>query len=149
MKNNLKKIQYIYFRHYDENGNISPFGGATIAYIPIDSVPERLLYRTITRPFNGNVVIGISICSLQDVFCKNIGRGLAVKDAVSNIWHHSHDYMTMPELSDFAHLLFNKTIKQIYTDKIKIYERKKENLQNEIGLNNYEEMINLKIVDKA
>jgi len=149
-ENKMKKTQYLYFRKRDEEGRISPFGGATVAYIPLEELPRRHQYISIGRSINENVLIGVSVCSAQDLFNKKKGRGYAMRSALRCIYY---DYMTMGEFSDLAQKMVDKEVRNIYDNKIQLYESMKEDvliaLQKKLGLDkDYKKMFDLIVMDK-
>ena len=85
----LKRKQYVYFRRKDKDGRWDPKGGITVCYLPVDG--------------SDKAGIGISVCSLKDVFCKRIGRSIAEGRAAKNITEFAFSpLMDWEELRGFA-----------------------------------------------
>ena len=69
----LNKEHYFHFRTHDEKGNVMAKGGATVCYFPVDE---------------DRAVLGVSVCSHMDNFCRNTGRNKSRGDAIRILSNH-------------------------------------------------------------
>ena len=124
----MEKIQFIYFRNIS-NGVVNSHGGVTVVYLPGKYISTNKKIDI----YEYEVAIGISVCSPYDNFNKEIGRGLAIKNAIITFSDGDvYDQMSMEEFILTAKYIYNGFVDDIIDKKETIHICKVKKLKNKI-----------------